>query len=327
MIRFFKSPQPAALFVIPFIIIALWLRIGLSCSPVVDETSLPLWKSIGNALSILPGWLNFILLVSLLSFEAIYFNLMVNKHEVLYKSSYLPSLLFAFIISSTPGLIQFHPVHLVNLLVLIIFDRTFSMFKNEKANSALFDSSFLTGIAALIYFPSLLLMVVLVISLSILRPFKLKEWIIVIIGFSLPFFFASVYSFWNHALWPFWTHYFSFFPSDRPIFLITKNTALLTLTVTIGSLLFFSLLKLRVNHNKNVIRTRSFQQIFFFFLLLCGISIGISRHIQIIHFAILAIPVSLFISYFYLSAKKRIRLYEFTLWAFIVIVLWNQFTA
>ena len=188
MIRFFKSPQPAALIVIPFIIIILWFRTGFHCQPVTDLSNLPVWQAIAGMLSHLPSWLNFVILAIIISVQAVYFNLMVNKHEVLYKNSYLPSLIFALIISSTPGLMQLHPVHFINLFVLIIFDRIFSLFKNDHPNSALFDAAFLTGLAGLFYFPALLLFVVLIISMSIIRPFNFREWMIFFVGFLSPFF-------------------------------------------------------------------------------------------------------------------------------------------
>lgn len=324
MIRFFKSPQPAALFVIPFIIIVLWVYRGWDSIPVMDSYSLPVWKFIGGLFSHLPGWLNFIFLSALISAEAIYFNLIINRHEVLYKNSYLPSLIFALLISATPGLLQFHPAHFINLFILIILDRIFTVFKNEKVTSPLFDSAFLTGLAALLYFPALLLFPVLLIGLRILRPFNFKEWLIILIGFCLPFFFISVYMFWNRSLIPFWTSYTELFPDTRPEFDVQHTPPLIWLTIAVGTLLLLSLLKLRANFSKNIIRTRSYQQIFFMLLLLGSISIGITRHIQIIHFALIALPVSLFISYYYLSAKKRLRLFDLSLWLLIALIVWNQ---
>jgi hypothetical protein len=324
MIRFFKSPQPAALIIIPFIIIVLWIYHGWNAVPVSDPLSLPLWNVIAGLFSGLPAWLNFIFLWALISFTAVYFNLMLNKHEVLYKNSYLPSLIFALLISSTPGLFLFHPIHFVNLLILIIFNRMFTMFKNDKANAALFDSAFLSGVASLIYFPALLLFIVLIIALRILRPFNLKEWLIVMIGFILPYFFVSVYMFWNHSLIPFWSQYISLFSFSAPTVSIVQSNQMIYLGIVVGLLLLFSLLKLRANHSKNVIRTRSFQQLFFILFFLGTISIAITHEIKIIHLAILALPTALFIAYLYLSAKRRIRLFEFSLWILIAVIVWNQ---
>lgn len=324
MIRFFKSPQPAALFVIPFIIIALWVYRGWNSIPVMDEYSLPVWKFIGGAFSRLPGWLNFIFLTAMISAEAIYFNHIINKREVLYKNSYLPALIFALLISCSPGLMKFHPVHFINGFILVILDRIFYVYKNDKSTSLLFDSAFFTGLAALIYFPALLLFPVVLIGLLILRPLNFREWLIVLIGFCLPFFFISVYMFWNRSLIPFWMSYIDLFPDSRPEISISSNPPFIWLTITLATLLLLSLIKLRANFTKNIIRSRSYQQIFFILLLLGSISIGITRHIQVIHFVLIALPASLFISYFYLSAKKRLRLYDLSIWLLIGLIVWNQ---
>src|SRR6476620_508832 len=120
MIRFFKSPQPATLVIIPVIILVFWGRFFLDCQPVTDANSLPLWIGLAQFLSGLPSWFNWIILFLVIVLQAVYFNLMVNRHEVLYKSSFLPAFIFALFISATPSLMILHPVHLINLLALLM---------------------------------------------------------------------------------------------------------------------------------------------------------------------------------------------------------------
>lgn len=323
MIRFFKSPQPAIMIIIPVIILLFWIRSAGDLVLSVTD-GLPLWDGIISFLAYLPSWLTFIVLYVFICAESIYLNLMLNRHEVIYKNTFIPALIFALFVSSTPILMQFHPIHIVNLLLIRVLDRLFTLFKNEAPVSALFDIGFLSGIMASLFLPAILMLPLIMASLAIMRSFKLKEWLIAIIGFTLPFFFISVYTFWNHSLLIFWNDYFSHFKNINTTIDITLSTSLLITSIFIGLLFLLSLLKLRSNYRKNVIRMRIYQQIFFIFLLLSASSLFLLRKIQFIDFAFLLIPVSVFCGYYFVSAKKREYLYEYSLWVLIGLMIWNQ---
>lgn len=325
MIRFFKSLQPATLIIIPFIVFTFWIRTIFQSMPVSDLKTLPVWQALLYFLTALPSWINFILLFGLISAEAIFFNLILNKFEVHYKNTFLPAFVFALLISSTPAFMQFHPVHLINLILLFIIERVLTLFKNEIPVSALFDCGFLAGTASLIYFPAVILIPFLLATLFVLRPFGLKEWLITLIGLFLPYFFISTYMFWNHELISFWKSYLSFFQKTNAQLIIENNLKILVLAVSISVLLILSLFKMRMNYRKNIIRTRSFQQVFFILLLLSAAWLILVENIQIIHFAFLIIPVSVFCSYYFVSAKKGKLIYEYVLWLLIAIIVWNNF--
>ena len=323
MIRFFKSPQPANMIIIPIIILAFWVRSAGTISESV-QMGLPLWNGIASVIAFLPSWLIFILLYLIVCTEAIYLNLMLNRHEVIYKNTFVPALVFALFIAALPQFVQFHPIHIVNLLLIRVFDRLFTLFKNEQPVSALFDCGFVSGLMALLFFPAILMLPLLLISLVILRSFKIKEWIIIIIAFLIPFFFISVYTFWNHSLRLFWSDYFSHFRNLGSSLDLQMTTSIKVTSIFIGLLLILALFKLRINYRKNMIRMRTYQQIFFIFLLFSAASLLLIRQIHFVDFAFLIIPVSVFCAYYFVSAKRRVFLYEYSLWVLIGLIVWNQ---
>ncbi len=325
MIRFFKTLQPATLFFVPLVILAFWIRNIFHANPVTDNNSLPLWDVAASFFSVFPSAVNFLILSALISFQAIYLNLMINRHEVIYKNTFLPSFMFAVLISSTPSFMQFHPVHLVNLLMLFILNRAFTLFKNDSPVSALFDCGFLSGIAALIYFPAVIILPFLLITLIILRPFKIKEWLITIIGIILPYFFLSVFLFWNHNIAGFWKLYIGMFYDLSPHLTIQPYPAVTVLCIYLLVLLVYSLVKLRLNYRKNIIRTRSNEQVIFLLLITGAGWLLLSEKIDIIHFGFLMIPLSIFCSYLFISAGKRTMIFEYVLWVLLILIVWNQF--
>jgi len=324
MIRFFKSPQPASLLVIPAIVLILWAQAFMNCFPVMEVSAQPVWKLFLVLFAKLPSGLNWLIMVSLVSFSAIYINQITNKHEILYKNSYLPAFVYALFISSIPEFLTVHPIHFVNLIILRVFDKSFAMIKSDSATPAIFDSSFLAAVAALIFFPAFIIIPVMIISLSLIRPFNFREWLIMFIGFSLPYFFVTVWMFWNHNFLFFWKDYIERFVHLKPEINIVFTPPLMTLSILFGVWLLFALIKLRMNYLKNVIRARIIQQVVFSFFLFGAGSIFLGQKISVVNFSLLAIPFSIFAAYYLLSAKKRIRLYELFIWIVIGVIVWNH---
>lgn len=324
MIRFFKSPQPAALFAIPLIVILLWAERFNSLPLRLDSYTMPLWSLMESFFLFLPSWLNFLIFVLIISFEAIYLNLLVNKHEVLYRNSHLPALFFVLYVSAIPEFITVHPIHLVNLILLRIFDKIFSMYKHDKAIVTSFDCGFLAGLAALLYLPAIPILILMMFTLSIMRPFHIREWLVMIIGYLVPFLFLSVIKFWNHELLAFWREFFNRLSGRTPNMVMPEYLPIQILAGVLIFILLLSWLRLRANYYKNIIRVRTYQQILFFAFLLGIFSIYLSRDLAYIHFVIFAIPLSLWFSYFFVSQKKRLFLTECLLWVLIGSIIWNH---
>lgn len=325
MIRFFKTTQPAALFAIPLIVILLWAHKVFSFTVPADTFQMPLWSLVRSFFSVFPSWLNLLIFCALISWQAIYFNLLINKHEVLYKNSYLPALFFVLFVSSMPSFQQIHPLHLVNLIVLRIFDKLFSLHQNSKTISTIFDCGFLAGVAALLYMPALPILILLMFALAMMRPFSIREWLVLLISYSIPFMFLSVIKFWNHELISFWESFFARLSTRAPFFEIPKSSGVQFLGAVLLLILVLSLLRLRRNYYKNIIRVRVYQQLQLLFFVLGFCSVFLSKEIDLVHLLIFTIPVSLWYSYYFVSQKKKLWMGEGLLWLLVGSILYCQF--
>jgi hypothetical protein len=325
MIRLYKSVQPIGFFILPLITLLLWLP-GFMKSPFLkDESSGIVYNVIANGLSYLPQFIQVLLAVGLIVFEAIYLNLLLNKYEVLYKNTYLPSLFYVLAMSFSSQVTFFHPILFVNLLMLFVLNKSFSLFKNEAPESAIFDSCFILSLATLFYFPTVMLFVFFLFSLEFLRTFRIREWLIAIVAFSLPYFFLSVFAFCSNTLTPFISDLRSNL-SFHKIHMDPVFTNKLNLFILCFLLIFlFSLVKLRTNFYKNSIKTRGEQQILFTYLILVIGAFFLESGTQYIHFTLAAIPVSTFVAYYYMTPKKRLWLYELSFWVLVVLIVQNHF--
>jgi hypothetical protein len=324
MIRFFKSGQPAAFFILPVIVIALWSQGFFKQQFLSAQNTGLLYNIICKGFVALPQFVLVLLAIILITYQAIYLNILLNKYEVLYKATYLPSLFYVLMMSYSSEVILFHPVLLVNLLLLPVIDKTFSLFKNDSPSSAVFSSCFLLSLCTLIYFPSIVLLLFFFVALGFLRAFNPKEWIVALVGFAVPFYFAGVYAFYTDSLNETYRQFisqFNFYRIERA----KLTPAMLSLVIYFGFLFLISLTKLRVNFYKNSIRSRSELQALFIFLLLGIISSFFFQKLSLVHFNLLAIPVSVMLGYLYASSKRRTVLTEISFWVLVGLIVHNYF--
>jgi hypothetical protein len=321
MIRYFKTIQPAALFSIPILAMVLWLpgffRGG---TPPASYDSLLL-----NGISSFPVAVQILISIALVSLGAIYLNHVISKHDVIYRHSYLPALFYVMLLSFHRDVIQFHPLLVSNLLVIRALDKTFALFKNDSPVSPVFDSSFLLAIATLIYFPAFILFFLFLYSIYRLRAFSFREFMIAVVGFTLPFFFLAVYGFWTGTLGSSTHNFFGKFSLHKIQDGLSAAKQLLAFAVFLALLIFLALVRLRANFYRNAIKARSAQEILFLFFILTVAGLFFIPQISLYHFSQLAIPFSVFLAYYFISAKKRLWMYELTFWIFTAFIVSSYF--
>jgi hypothetical protein len=88
------------------------------------------------------------------------------------------------------------------------------------------------------------------------------------------------------------------------ILLDIPRSTLVTLGIT-AFIFILSLLKMQANFYKNVIKTRGYQQVLFFFLLTAILCFLLANKSGFFTLTILSIPLTFFISYYFLSVQKN----------------------
>lgn len=321
MIRYFKTIQPAALFTVPVVCLVLWFPGFFKA-----ETALKAYdSSFLNGISTLPVFIQTLISIILVSLGAIYLNYVTTKHDIIFQHSYLPALMYVILMSFHKEAIQFHPLLVSNILVIRTLDKTFSLFKNESPVSPIFDGSFLLAVATLIYFPAFLFFFLFLYSIYNLRSFNFREMMIAVVGFTLPFFFLAVFGFWTDSLVSSTQNFFARFTIHKIQEELHDVRPAIWIAAYVALLVLMALVRLRSNFYRNTIKTRSTQEILFVFFILALGGLFFLPSISLYHFTQLAIPFSIFIAYFFISAKKRLWMYEASLWILIGFIVLSYF--
>lgn len=143
---------------------------------------------------------SFPFLYSLIAFvflyaNAISFNRLVNNQRLLPKSNYLPGMSYLLISSLFPAWSALSaPLIISSILIWVLFQLN-KLYNNPSAKSIIFNIGLGTGIATLFYLPSIAFVILIIVGLTITRPFRLPEWIIAVLGFFTSYYFLGAYLF------------------------------------------------------------------------------------------------------------------------------------
>ena len=249
--------------------------------------------------------------------QALIFNRIINNHSLLAKPSYLPALLY---ITGTSLFLQFlvlSPALICNFLIIIIIDKFLKLSRAVGAMSVMFDVGMLIAIGTLIYFPFILMLLMLWLSLLMYRPFNWREWLSGFIGFLTIFIFVAVFYYWNDNLDRFigiWQPLTNKFPNNLQI---NYNDYLVLIPLSI--IMVMAALQLRENFFRSFVSTRRAFQILFFMFLVSIFSFYTKKGVTVAHFLLCVPPGAVLLAYYFSNAKKR-WFYE-TLFAILVICI------
>lgn len=323
MIRLFRSPQPAVLLLIPLIVIILWMGKWADLPVVQGDALTPLWNLFVPLFEALPVWTRLLLMVLTVSGAAVYFSSVINKYEVLYKNSYLPALFYVLLASSLPGFLCVHPLHFASLLLVRVLDLSYTLGRTDKVAGRIFSAGFLTSLVLLLWFSWAPVALYFLALLAFLRTTNIREWLIALTGLALPFFFLFVWWFPDTLAQHLneLQQFFSGYRLEKSVKLPEKP---FLFTAYAGLLLVLSLNKLRGNYYKNIVRTRVYQQTILVLLFL-SLSMAFTAGAETENgMFILILPVSTLFAYYFVSARRRLWLFETMFWALAGLIVWNH---
>jgi len=143
----------------------------------------------------------------LLFIQALMLTRFVNTQRMLSRSTYFPGMAYLVITSLFPEWNHLSAPLIINTILLYVLARLFETYNQSNANGTIYNIGLSLGIASFLFFPSLTFVVWILLSLVVMRPFRINEWLICVLGITTPFYFYAAYLFladqWNwQTLWP-----------------------------------------------------------------------------------------------------------------------------
>jgi len=315
-IRTFRNYRTEILFRLPFWAIFLWAFAFTTEQNFYYPPSSPLFDYLSGIIT-QNALLNKAIAFLIVLFSAYLLSYVINYHQLLPSKSYLPAFFYVLFLSYKPELLDFNRIILLNLVYILVFDQLFRTYKKELADNNIFNAGFLCGIAGLIFLSASGMLLVVFISLIILRTPSLREWLVAIIAFLVPFiYFVSYYFFTDRFVLVFYIFKEELIFKGFSIFFDGKLETILEFTLWgffILSILFYLFRK-----TPQLIVSQYTNSVIVLFILFAA-AIGYAFE-QNACFADFAIPASLLISHFVLQVKK-ISFVEFLLWCIVLLII------
>lgn len=302
-IKIFKSNSPASIILLPLLVAFCWVKAFVDPSAVVVEHGMPLYRlflSWAQSLPILAAVIGYTIVV----LTGFLYNYITNEHELLPRRTYLPGLLYSVLMSSSPLLLQCHPVIFANFFIMLMLNALINTYRQNTAFNGVFEAGFFLAIASLFYFPVIFLFPLLFVSLVVLRPFIWREWCIVIIGFIFPYIYVITYYYWKDSLHLFWKDQvvspiindnrdWHFFMEPNPVFWMLLGFLLLALVrVSSG----FAVQKLKSKKGYTLL---------FWLLPISFLTILFAPAISMVSLSLLVVPAAVIIANYFFSMKKE----------------------
>jgi hypothetical protein len=251
-------------------------------------------------------------------------GLMVWQIDVKYQltSSKNYFILFFFVtICATVKDFQFlNPILIALFFIILSFYRLFESYRRSSIAYSFFEASFLIALAGLFYSNSLYLIVFIITAFTILRQFNMREFIFVILGFMLPFFMVSFFSYYyTNNFFLFLDHIVSAYSMDVDRFQQIDDFMLAYLIV-LGVMTIISVLFLFNNLYIEKVQNRNFFQVFFWFLMIAVLLFIFLHAVQLEVLLFLSLPLSFIFSNF-LNKSKIKWLKELLLFLYLFVLL------
>ncbi|MFT3844453.1 MAG: hypothetical protein QM725_05330 [Lacibacter sp.] len=307
MIRYFSSNNPLNVIILFFL--GILIRLPYFISPVMPQTSETdgvlyglLIKALHSTGMVFP--FVYPVIVYLLVFtQAIMFNGLINEQKLFHTPNYLLALYYLVITAIVPEWNVLSPVLIINTVLVWAWPGMVGLYHQSNPKTVLYNIGFGFGLTAFFYFPSVYLLLLLIVALLLFRPFYLTEWLIAILGILSPFYFLLVYLFvWDHWYliakvippqtlrlpsvsfdWKFWV-----------------ELGLIVIPLLVGLLISFN------SSSRMLVQTRKSWNFMVFYLIIALFIPFMNSYAGLTHWVLAVIPVSLFHAAFGFFPKKKI---------------------
>lgn len=253
--------------------------------------------------------------------QAVIINKIMNDHRMMSKPNFLTGMSYMLITSFFSEWNVFSAPLLLNTVLVIMLSVLFKVYNQPDAKAPIFNIGLAIGISSFIFFSSVVFIFWVLIAILILRPFRLNELLLCLLGFMTPYYFYGFYLFMSDAWVP--GKILPYLNVHIPILKksIWLGVALLLLMIPFLTGGYF----VQENLRRMLIQVRKGWSIFLVFLLVAIFIPFVNATNTLENWVMMALPFSTFhaATYFYPS-KKLFPLLLF--WGTVIFIVAHQYT-
>ena len=202
----------------------------------------------------------------LLYAQAVSFNKFVNDQRMMTKPNYLTGMAYLLLTSLFSDWFPLSAALICNTLLIWIWAKLSILHNTNTPKATIFNIGLALGIAAFIYTPSILFVVLFIIALAITRPFRFSEWLLGFLGILTCYYFYAAWIFISGR----WKLYkLPPFEVELPKITIDRWEMIALGLVLAGMLM--GLIFMRGQMRRQIVQTRKSWQLIYIYLLVAAL--------------------------------------------------------
>jgi len=273
-----------------------------------------------NYIKPLPPFFLILLFQAIILSQAIRLNILMSKLKMFQQVSYLPGFTYIILTALFPYWDVISSGLVANSLVMWILVKLLRLYDQNQPQSLEFNIGMILGGSILLYSPIAILIPVVLFALTIIRPFKLSEWLILLMGILLPFYFLFTFIYLTSGI----QEFKQFLPRlDWKNPLIKPNINIIVTLIVIGVQFLAGIFYWRDQHARFIIQVRKYWSVLLLVLILTLFQPIIFSAQALYASAIVLTPLSCFISFAY-SVPKRLFIPNLLFWSAIASIVYNH---
>jgi hypothetical protein len=252
--------------------------------------------------------------------QAIRLNVLMSKLKMFQQISYLPGFTYIILTALFPFWDAISSGLVANSMVIWILVKLLRLYDQNQPKSLEFNIGLIVGCSILLYEPIAILIPVVLFALTIIRPFKLTEWLVLIMGITVPFYFVFTFVFLTSGPEEF-RHFLPRLDWKNPLVRPDLNVILSLVVISIQ--LFVGLYFWQDQQSRFIIQVRKYWGVLLLVLILTLFQPIIFSAQALYASAIVLTPLACFISFAY-SVPKRLLIPNVLFWSSVAVIVYNH---
>ena len=256
MLKFFKHSYIAQLVVIVLLLVALWIPVFVQniSDTAVGMPTTPLYNLIADIFGSSNAAMTIFTFI-VFGLSVLFFNSMLSVNQLVTRNSSIGAFVFVLCLCSVPLQDEYYPFLLASPLIMMVIQTVFLIYQVEKPEPYLMNAGVFVALSSMIYFPSIILIIWVLISIVIMDVRGVKRSLVPVMGFFIPYFILFVCFYFNRTLIEYAQHYsltFNVLSLERLGMTTLEMIALILVFVFLG----LSLMMIRSENADNSVSTR-----------------------------------------------------------------------
>lgn len=243
-------------------------------------------------------------------------NSLINTERFMTRPNFLPGMAYLLITSFLPSFNMLSSNLVASVLLLLAFKL---MYQSHHLKNNIFNAACLTGVASMFFFPAVFFTAWCFLALLVLRPFRLSDWVVLLLGLTTPYYFYAAYLFLTDQMAiPSYFYHLSFLSSDIRYTLWHAGALFLLLAPLLAGIYY-----VQANSGKMLAHIRKGWYLFLGYLVFAIVAALFDIDKTSENLVLALVPVAAFHGYGYLNAE--LKLYpKITFWITVAFIIANQ---